>query len=103
MSGCVHCVWDLYREEVEEWAARQKQAHRSAVDRESEKARDMRGRGRRGSGEESQGVGGVDGVGRGYKGINLVQEGLFDELPVGIKEFMNTEKRLRERRQAENC
>lgn len=24
MSGCVNCVWDAYREEVEEWAARRK-------------------------------------------------------------------------------
>jgi len=101
MSGCVHCVWDLYREEVEEWAARQKHAHRSAVDRESEKARSMRGRGRRGSGEESEGLGDLNGVEGGYEGVDLVQEGLFDMVPVGIREFMNTEKRLRERKQAE--
>ncbi|KAF5862787.1 hypothetical protein ETB97_011135 [Aspergillus alliaceus] len=26
MSGCVHCVWDDYRDEMEEWAARVEQA-----------------------------------------------------------------------------
>lgn len=25
MSGCVNCVWDVYREEVEEWASRKKE------------------------------------------------------------------------------
>lgn len=24
MSGCVHCVWDLYQEEVREWEAKRK-------------------------------------------------------------------------------
>jgi len=100
MSGCVNCVWDLFREEVEEWAARQKQAHRSEVARESKKARDMRGRGMRGS-RESKGAGDVHGADGGYEGVDLAQEGLFDNLPVGIMEFMNTEKRLRERKQAE--
>ncbi len=98
MSGCVNCVWDLFREEVEEWAARQKQAHRSEVAKESEKARVMRGRGRRDSGKESEGVDGVQGGDRGYDGVDLAHEGLFDNVPVGIREFMNTEKRLRKRR-----
>lgn len=101
MSGCVNCVWDLFREEVEEWAARQKQAHRSEVARESEKARTMRGRGRRDNGVESEGVSDIQEADRGYEGVDLEQEGLFDKLPVGIREFMSTEKRLRERRQAE--
>jgi len=101
MSGCVNCVWDLYREEVEEWAAIQKQAHRSEVARASEKAKHMRGRGRRGSGEESEGVGDVNGIDGGPEGDAMAPEGLFDKVPVGIREFMSTEKRLRERRRAE--
>lgn len=101
MSGCVNCVWDLFREEVEEWAARQTRAHRSEVARESEKARSMRGRGRRASGEKSEEADHVHGVDGGHEGVDLTQEGLFDNVPVGIREFMNTEKRLRERRQAE--
>ena len=102
MSGCVNCVWDLYREEVEEWAARQKQAHRRDVARESEKARSMRGRGKR-TGEDSVegGLGDIDGGGQEYQGVDLGQEGLFAGVPVGIREFMNTEKRLRERKMAD--
>lgn len=94
-------MWDLFREEVEEWAARQMQAHRSGVARVSEKARTMRGRGRRDRGVKSEGVSDSHGADEGYDGVDLEQEGLFDKLPVGIREFMNTEKRLRERRQAE--
>ena len=103
MSGCVNCVWDLYREEMEEWAARQRKAHAGFVAGEADKARKMRGRGKRKEGDV-QGEGGVgdsdDGGIGGYEGMDVVQEGLFEGVPVGIREFMNTEKRLRERREA---
>ena len=72
MSGCVNCVWDAYREEVEAWAARRRQ-------REGESA-DARGVGER---DEAQTVS------RG--------EELFQGVPVGIREFMALEKRLKER------
>lgn len=101
MSGCVNCVWDLYREEVEEWAARQKKAHRREVAQQSEKARRMRGRGRHDVGENGEGgIGDIDGVSGEFEGVDLGNEGLFEKVPVGIREFMNTEKRLRERREA---
>ncbi len=95
MGGCVNCVWDAYREEVEEWA-------RARRRREEGERRDVS---TRGSGEESKmrgmdegGVGDLDEVGGlgGWEG-----EGLFEGVPVGIREFMNTEKRLKERRARE--
>ena len=60
MSGCVNCVWDAYREEVEAWAAK---------------------------------------MGR-VKEERLANEGeeLFKGVPVGIREFMATEKKLREKK-----
>ena len=83
MSGCVHCVWDIYREEVEEWAARRK---------DREVAMKLKGE------VEEGAVGDLDGMGEGFEGRDLRQEGLFNRVPVGIREFMATEKRLRERR-----
>lgn len=84
MSGCVNCVWDAYREEVEEWAARRKK-------------REAKGRGavQVGEAQEMEGsIGDLDGPG----GVGDTEAGaLFEGLPVGIKEFMALEKRLREK------
>lgn len=78
MSGCVNCVWDAYREEVEEWAARRKRAQ----DQERE-----------GPGRESnfQAVNSK----RGSDGWDEAKD-IFEQIPVGIREFMATEKRIRE-------
>lgn len=103
MSGCVNCVWDAYREEVEAWAVRRREAAKVSRDRgrgqeeeeEKRKAREMRRRGRRMVG--GSGGGGGDG---GAGDMDLDDEGgLFAGVPVGIREFMATEKRLRERRE----
>lgn len=95
MSGCVNCVWDAYREEVEEWA-------RARARRRGHRATSGVGGEERGVGDEAGegGVGDLDGVG----GLDLdypgerEEGGLFEGVPVGIREFMSTEKRLRERR-----
>lgn len=88
MSGCVNCVWDAYREEVEEWAAARRK-------RDGGSSRRGRGEGslEEGDGDEPGGVGSHAGGDLGDEG------GLFEGVPVGIREFMNTEKRLRERRE----
>lgn len=93
MSGCVNCVWDAYREELEEWAAAR---------RKGDEGRAV-GRGGSAEGEEKGdgvGVGELDepGGGREFEGVDLGDEGIFEGVPVGIREFMNVEKRLRERR-----
>ncbi|KAL8877341.1 MAG: hypothetical protein Q9198_004625 [Flavoplaca austrocitrina] len=94
MSGCVNCVWDAYREEVEAWAARRKESISMAggeEEIEKRKAREMRGRGKRvvGGSVARQGAYGD----RGDDGL------LFEGVPVGIREFMKTEKRLREKKE----
>lgn len=76
MSGCVNCVWDTYREEVEEWAARKREAQDRAHDDAIEGKREDVGL----SGEDENGV-----------------RELFEQVPVGIREFMAMEKRLREK------
>ncbi|KAL8991653.1 MAG: hypothetical protein Q9169_007781 [Polycauliona sp. 2 TL-2023] len=96
MSGCVNCVWDAYREEVEAWAARRKENMSMADGKEElekKKAREMRGRGRRL-------VGGIKGSQGEYAG-GEDDAVLFEGVPVGIREFMKTEKRLKEKRERE--
>ena len=106
MSGCVNCVWDAYREEVEEWATARRRHDRGAA---AKAAGSWRGRsggigeGVVGEGEDGGGVGDLDEVGglSGYEGMDLSGEDegrLFEGVPVGIRVFMNTEKRIRERR-----
>ncbi|KAL8804625.1 MAG: hypothetical protein Q9182_002433 [Xanthomendoza sp. 2 TL-2023] len=88
MSGCVNCVWDAYREEVEAWAARRRASAEVRVGEEEvekEKAQKMRGRGKRMIGP---GDGSADDEGT-----------LFEGIPVGIREFMKTEKRLQAKRE----
>lgn len=81
MSGCVNCVWDAYREEVEEWAMRRRM--------------EAQERGR----ESVEGGGGGEDGGTSGDGVEGMVEGvgdLFEQVPVGIREFMILEKRLRE-------
>ncbi len=101
MGGCVNCVWDAYREEVEEWARARRRREEERGERRDVSKRGSREeskmRGRDDGGDEG-GVGDLDEVGGlgGWEG-----EGLFEGVPVGIREFMNTEKRLKERRARE--
>lgn len=106
MSGCVSCVWDAYREEVEEWARARRRGEtgreRGAGIGEEGRVRGMGMGVGAGDGGDEGGVGDLDEVG----GMELGGEddgGLFEGVPVGIREFMNTEKRLRERRATEQA
>lgn len=69
MSGCVNCVWDLYRDEMEEWAAQSDEAKRRM--------------------EEKPKVGETKIV------KDLWDENAFQNVPVGIREFMKLEKKLK--------
>ncbi|KAL2047601.1 hypothetical protein N7G274_000643 [Stereocaulon virgatum] len=104
MSGCVHCVWDAYREEVEGWAAARRQRDSDVAKRAGEGSRAGVGEeiGGLGEGDEGSGVADVDGVG-GFEGWGAGggeegEDALFEGVPVGIREFMKQEKRIRERR-----
>ena len=99
MSGCVNCVWDAYREEVEEWAAgrRKREAEIHGTRGSMAKSRNDE----TGDAGDSGAVGDMDepgGLGN-YEGVDLDDEsGLFEGVPVGIREFMKQEKRIRERK-----
>ncbi|KAF2133373.1 hypothetical protein P153DRAFT_282060 [Dothidotthia symphoricarpi CBS 119687] len=95
MSGCVNCVWDMYRDEMEEWAEK------------STKAR-VAMQARRKNGEEVAEKGApnlvavsMDDDGGGSE-TNWGEEtrDLFEDVPVGIREFMKTEKKLKQRHKA---
>ncbi|KAI9893713.1 MAG: hypothetical protein M1814_005929 [Vezdaea aestivalis] len=86
MSGCVNCVWDIFREDLEEWAAKSAEARNRIA------TRDLSG----GGGSMDDDGGGSE---ANWTGIGIQQgDELFEGIPVGIREFMKTEKRLKEKR-----
>ncbi|KAK0935301.1 hypothetical protein LTR29_013093 [Friedmanniomyces endolithicus] len=107
LSGCVNCVWDLFRDETEEWAARSGEARAKMKRIEGRgEGRDMglvgagEGAARHVGGSMDDGGGGSE---TGWAGGELGgggQEGdvdLFADIPVGIREFMKTEKKLKQK------
>ena len=99
----MHCVWDDYRDEVEGWALRLQEAQ----------AKSMGGGGSRGQGvsakvgmqrsEVADASTSMDEDGGGsetnWHGVDAAE--LFSSIPVGIREFMRTEKRLRHQHRKE--
>lgn len=90
MSGCVNCVWDGFRDEMEEWAvivanAKAKGGSGSAVT------------GAPGSADSPPSLS-MDDDGGGSETnwpAPKQDEDLFSDIPVGIREFMKTEKKLK--------
>jgi hypothetical protein len=98
MSGCVNCVWDMYRDEMEEWAEASAQA-RAAMQAQRYKGVGS-GQMVAGSGVPSHVAVSMDDDGGGSEsnwGLEGAQDSssLFDDIPVGIREFMRTEKKLK--------
>lgn len=122
MSGCVNCVWDDYRIDVEAWAARV----RDARARGGNKKVDMMDRADRAVKNDPPSVSvsasasasvssSMDDDGGGSEALwseagsgsesttsihDLDGDELFSDIPVGIREFMANEKRIRERKRA---
>lgn len=99
MSGCVHCVWDDFRDEMEEWGIRVTTAKaKGGVEKGTQ---DMRSAPRA---EVSSASGSMDDDGGGSEAnwsTPSPDNDLFANIPVGIREFMKTEKRLRVKHQDE--
>lgn len=83
MSGCVNCVWDAYREEVEEWAANGRAGKSGVTDARA-------AQGQKGGTTDTKEFDMA-------RAKEFQSEGLFEGVPVGIREFMALEKKLREK------
>lgn len=99
MSGCVHCVWDDFRDEVEDWAARIEKA--KAKGGREKGTMDMRTAPRAEVDSASRSMDDDGGGSETNWPAPSQDDDLFANIPVGIREFMKTEKKLRVKRQKE--
>lgn len=131
MSGCVNCVWDRFRDEMEEWMLASAEAERRLA---AERGAGGAGAEESGASVEASGsssssplpaeklvpdhttvsvdddgggsetnwdVGSSPVPGRGKIAKDLWDEELYKNVPVGIREFMKQEKRLKEKHMRE--
>ncbi|RMZ89303.1 hypothetical protein DV736_g3465, partial [Chaetothyriales sp. CBS 134916] len=100
MSGCVNCVWDDYRVDVEQWARRLREARAKGAGRAATTTPKMR----LSRPEVADASVSMDDDGGGSDTLWTMSSGqdegddLFSEIPVGIREFMATEKRIKARK-----
>ncbi|KAL3424425.1 oxidoreductase-like protein [Phlyctema vagabunda] len=108
MSGCVNCVWDQYRDEIEEWAAAQKQAdialQNQGHTKRQRKVKDSTSSLLDGGTTAQHTLVSMDDDGGGSEsnwetgpGAEVKSEELFANIPVGIREFMKQEKKLKDK------
>jgi hypothetical protein len=116
MSGCVNCVWDLYGEDLEEWAVQAAKA-KAAMEAQAkgevgDKATKKRGRRKKvdktgekrvesSSSMDDDGGGSETGWGAQLLDAGKSKEELLSNIPVGIREFMRTEKMLKQKHKEE--
>ncbi|KAJ5683148.1 hypothetical protein N7462_006313 [Penicillium macrosclerotiorum] len=100
MSGCVNCVWDGFRDEMEEWAATI--ANAKAKGGPKKQPTDMRTAPKAAQINSASLSMDDDGGGSETNWAAPSQgDDLFADIPVGIREFMKTEKKLRVKHQQE--
>lgn len=110
MSGCVNCVWDRFRDEMEEWAVADAEAKQRVAAGETEAPAIQRQQqpvvdhttlsmDDDGGGSETNWDVGVAPASRpsGKIAKDFWDEELYKNVPVGIREFMKQEKRLKEK------
>ncbi|KAI0204454.1 oxidoreductase-like protein [Astrocystis sublimbata] len=122
MSGCVNCVWDQYRDELEDWAAKKASADEALASQQKQQQRASN----IGGAQETKSVGlsdvapvsSMDEDGGGSEtnwqptddmaktdrpkiAKDLWDEDLYKNVPVGIREFMKHEKKLKKKHEEE--
>ena len=98
-------MWDDYRDDIEQWAGRvrEAQAKVQSDDRTTPKVYMNRPEVQASSASMDDDGGGSEALWDapgGKSGISDLGKELFQGIPVGIREFMATEKRIRERKKA---
>ncbi|KAG6002277.1 hypothetical protein E4U21_003267 [Claviceps maximensis] len=93
MSGCVNCVWDRFREDMEEWTAKKHEAQARASRTGTTNATDGAGDGHGRSSETGRAAPAGNDMTAGDEWEDEVYRGV----PVGFREFMKQEKRLKEK------
>jgi hypothetical protein len=104
MSGCVNCVWDIYRDELEDWAAKSAEAGMRL--QAQRKGKEGNGIVAAESDKPTHIATSMDDDGGGSEtnwepAISTSSQDLFKDIPVGIREFMKTEKMLKQRHMKE--
>ncbi|KAI1208655.1 oxidoreductase-like protein [Annulohypoxylon truncatum] len=120
MSGCVNCVWDRFRDDMEEWVAASARAEAALQAQRSQKARTPGKVAETVQGTEQRipdragpaGAVSMDDDGGGSEtnwqtdlkmadqpkiAKDLWDDDLYKNVPVGIREFMKQEKKLKEK------
>lgn len=105
MSGCVNCVWDRYRDELEEWAeqsakARLKVQEQRAKTRAAGASVNQPAMPKNVASSMDDDGGGSETNWAGMDAMESFDDGadLFAGVPIGIREFMKTEKKLKDLR-----
>ncbi|KAI5286549.1 hypothetical protein KEM54_006688 [Ascosphaera aggregata] len=98
MSGCVNCVWDNYRDDLEDWAKRVKEAKQMTPERRKQTRSAINGT----AAADSPAMSMDDDGGGSHPGYDteLTREDeadIYGGIPVGIAEFMKTEKKLKQK------
>lgn len=108
MSGCVNCVWEQYREELEDWAKLSSQARERVLAQRAETRGPATGSMLAEPGMPSHVATSMDDDGGGsetnwQQGMEFKggKGDIFGDIPVGIREFMKTDKKLRDRHRLE--
>lgn len=95
MSGCVNCVWELFREDMEEYKTKRAEAEQRLS--QSAGSMDADGGGSESNWTPPQGVQLKDSK----IAKDMWDDDIFKNVPVGIREFMKQEKKLKERHERE--
>ncbi|KAF3926136.1 hypothetical protein ABW21_db0200873 [Orbilia brochopaga] len=94
MSGCVNCVWDVFREDLENWAEAQSQAQQALqLQRHEAQLEPSKHTSDQSGLDKNRNTDTVDAL---YDKVDM-WDGLND-IPIGIRVFMDTEKAIKSKK-----